>query len=106
MDKKHVYVEKLEAQLREWDGMRQVIKARFSKSAANAKLDGIDVLERLEKQRAELARKVDELKASADDSWEAMKAQLEQHRSHLESGLGALKEKMGLSHHESGDDPE
>lgn len=97
MDKKAAYVEKLRAQLREWDGLWQVAKARLAKRKADAKLESIDVLNGLAERRAALAKELEKLEASAGDSWESLKSHATDLWSELESRLATLRSKLGDS---------
>jgi hypothetical protein len=94
MDKKDVYFEKLEAQLREWDATWEVAKARLAKRTADMKLEGLELLKRWESTHAEAREKATKLKQSADANWESFKEHAEEILSRLGSATALVREKV------------
>jgi hypothetical protein len=94
MDKKDVYFEKLEAQLREWDATWEVAKARLAKKTADMKLEGIELFKRWEVTHAETREKVANLKRSADANWEVFKEHAEDLLSRLGAATAVMRDKV------------
>jgi hypothetical protein len=97
MDKKEAYFEKVEAQLREWDAMWDVLKARLAKKSAEVKLEGIDLLKRLETTRGEAREKLASLRKSADANWDSLKSQADEALAYLSKGIETVRSKLKTS---------
>jgi hypothetical protein len=97
MDKKEAYFEKLEAQLREWDAMWDVLKARLAKKGADVKLEGIELLKRLETTRGEAREKLAGLRRSADQNWDSFKSQADEALAYLSKGIETVRSKLKTS---------
>jgi hypothetical protein len=93
-DKKEAYLGKLEAQLREWDAMWEVLKARLAKKRADMKVEGIELLERLEGTHAEARAKLAGLRKSAAENWETFKSQADESISFLGKAIALVQSKL------------
>ena len=72
MDKKDLYIEKLNAQLKEWSASIDVLKAKADKANADLKIGYYKQLDDLKTKRDTARNKIDDLKAAGDDAWERM----------------------------------
>ena len=93
-EKKEAYLEKLEAQLREWEGMWDVLKARVAKKRADMKLEGAGLLEKLEATHAEGREKLLGLRKSMDENWDSFKSEAEDLLAFLSKGMVVVGEKL------------
>jgi septation ring formation regulator EzrA len=75
--KKKAYVEKMEAQLKEWGGDIDVLKAKAEKSKAEAKIAYLKQIEELKKKQGSVKKNLRELRGSGDEAWEDFKGGVE-----------------------------
>ena len=68
--KRKAYVEKMEAQLKEWGTEIDILKAKAEKSKAEAKVAYLKQIEELRSKQESVKQKVHELKGSGDEAWE------------------------------------
>ena len=78
MDKRTEYVEKLSAQMVEWDAQIELLKDKAENATPEAKLDFHNAIARLQFKRDEAAVKLQGISAASDDEWEDMKKGTEQ----------------------------
>ena len=71
--KRKAYEEKLDAQLKEWNAQIALLKAKAENTKADAKIDYYKTIEALEHKQDEAKTKLQELKSSGDEAWEAVK---------------------------------
>jgi len=87
MDQKTEYVEKLSAQLVEWDAQIDLLKYKADSATGEEKL----VLEReiaaLLQKHKEVELKLQGISASSDDTWEDVKAETENIADQMKSSL-------------------
>ena len=93
-DRKEAFLEKLEAHLREWDGMWEVLKAGLAQKHADLKLDASEVLEQLEATHAQTRQGLERIRQSADQNWDQFKAQADKVLSDLEDGMTAVRARL------------
>lgn len=77
MSLKDAYVSKMEAQLKEWQAELSKLKAKAQKAAAEGRLEYQKRIEASQTNYQALQRKLDELRRSGEDRWEALKAGVE-----------------------------
>ena len=75
--KRKAYVEKMEAQLKEWGSQIDVLKAKAEKSKAEAKITYLKQIEELKKKQGSVRKNLRELRGSGDDAWEDFKGGVE-----------------------------
>ncbi|MBD9356510.1 sll1863 family stress response protein [Methylomonas albis] len=75
--KKEAYQEKFEAQLREWAAEIEVLKAKADTATAEAKIVYFGQIEELHAKQTAAQTKLQELRASGEQAWEALKPGLE-----------------------------
>lgn len=73
MNKKTAYVERLSAQMVEWDNQIELLKDRAKSAAAGYRSEYTDATEALQKKRDEAAQKLQGISAASDDEWESLK---------------------------------
>ena len=76
MDEKDLYIEKLNAQLKEWSASIDVLKAKADKANADLKIAYYKQLDD-ERKRDTARNKIDDLKAAGDDAWERVTTAVE-----------------------------
>ena len=78
MDKRTEYVEKLSAQMVEWDAQIDRLKDKAKSSTPDAQYDFSNAIAALQLKRDEAALKLQGISAAGDDEWEDLKAGTEQ----------------------------
>ena len=74
---KKAYVEKMEAQLKEWGPQIDLLKAKAVRSKADARATYLKQVEELKKKQASVKRNLRELRGSGDEAWEDFKGGVE-----------------------------
>jgi hypothetical protein len=67
----------MEAQLKEWGGDIDVLKAKAEKSKAEAKIAYLKQIEELKKKQGSVKKNLRELRGSGDEAWEDFKGGVE-----------------------------
>ncbi len=78
MDKRTEYVEKLSAQMVEWDAQIDLLKDKAESATPEAKSEYTNAIAALQIKRDEAAAKLQGISAASDDEWEELKAGTEQ----------------------------
>lgn len=78
MDKRTEYVEKLSAQMVEWDNQIDLLKDKAESATPEAKPDYSKAIAALQLKRDEAAAKLQGISAASDDEWEELKTGTEQ----------------------------
>ena len=78
MDKRTEYVEKLSAQMVEWDAQIDLLKDKAKSSSPDAQDNYSDAIAALQLKRDEAAIKLQGISAAGDDEWEDLKSGTEQ----------------------------
>jgi multidrug resistance efflux pump len=73
-EKRKVYEEKLDAQLKEWSAQIVLLKAKADNAKAEAKIEYHKTIETLQKKQNDARTKLQELKAAGDEAWGDIKA--------------------------------
>ena len=78
MDKRTEYVEKLSAQIVEWDTQVDLLKDKAENASPEERLEYSKTIAALQFKRDEAAEKLQGISAASDDEWEELKAGAEQ----------------------------
>ena len=73
MDKKMEYVEKLSAQMVEWDAQIDLLKEKAESATPESKFEYSHAIAALQLKRDEAAAKLQGISAASDDEWEDLK---------------------------------
>ncbi len=73
-DKRKAHLEKLDAQLKEWNTQLSLLKAKADKTRAEAKSEYYKIIEELRNKVDDARPKLQELKAAGDEAWEDLKS--------------------------------
>ena len=73
MGLKEAYIEKLDAQLRQWNAQIDLLKAKADKAEAGAKIELHKQLNTVRAQQEAAQAKLKELRAVSEDAWETLK---------------------------------
>ena len=92
MDKKDLYIQKLNAQLEEWSASIDVLKARADKATADLKIGYYKQLEDLKAKRESARERVDGLKAAGGDAWERMATAIDASWGDIKAAFDKAKE--------------
>ena len=72
-NKRKVYEEKLDAQLKQWNAQIALFKAKAENAKADARIDYYKTIEALEQKQDKAKTKLQELQTAGDEAWEAVK---------------------------------
>ncbi len=78
MNKRTEYVEKLSAQMVEWDAQIDRLKDKTESATPEARFEYAKAIADLQLKRDEAAVKLQGISAASDDEWEGLKAETEQ----------------------------
>ena len=78
MDKRTEYVEKLSAQMVEWDVQIDLLKDKAESATPEEKFEYSNTIAALQLKRDEAALKLQGISAASDDEWEDLKTGAEQ----------------------------
>ena len=78
MDKRSAYVEKLSAQMVEWDNQIGQLKDKAESATPESKTDYSQAIAALQAKRDEAALKLQGISAASDDEWEDLKTGTDQ----------------------------
>jgi hypothetical protein len=93
MDKKDLYIEKLNAQLREWSASIDVLKAKADKAGADLKIGYHKQLDDLKAKRDTARSKIDELKTAGDDAWERVTTAVDRSWDDIKAAFDKVKDR-------------
>ena len=91
MDKKDLYIEKLNAQLKEWSASIDGLKAKAEKASADLKIAYYKQLDDLKAKRDTARGKIHELKTAGDDAWERVRTEIEKSWGDLKAAFDKAK---------------
>jgi hypothetical protein len=74
MDKRAEYVERLSAQVVEWDVQIDLLKDKAESATPEAKSDYFGAIAALQLKRDEAVEKLEGISAASDDEWKELKA--------------------------------
>jgi len=77
MDKRTEYVEKLSAQMVEWDAQIDLLKDKAESATPETKFEYSHAIAALQFKRDEAAAKLQDISAASDDEWEDLKTATE-----------------------------
>jgi nucleotide-binding universal stress UspA family protein len=86
-EKRNAYVDRVEAELREWGVQLDVFKAKAEKSKAEVKMKYLEQVQELKKKQEVARQKLNELRESGDEAWGDFKKGVEE-------ALGEMKKAL------------
>lgn len=87
MDRKEDYLERLEAQLKEWKAKIDTLEARISQVSAEKKAEFSGEIEELRKKKAIVNEKLDELEKAGAGLWDTLKQGVDKAAAELKEAL-------------------
>jgi uncharacterized coiled-coil DUF342 family protein len=97
VDKKEEYIQKLDAQLREWSAGIDDLKAKADKAKGEIKTEYNKQIESLDAKREAARKKLKELKEAGGQAWEELKTGAEKAWNELKTALDNAVDKF--THH-------
>lgn len=88
------YIDKMAAQLKEWDDKIQELQMRADKAKAEAKTEYQRELQQLRQKRAEAQNTLSQLQQASDEAWEELKGGAEKSWRDLKSAFEKAKSKF------------
>ncbi|MFT5447662.1 MAG: hypothetical protein ACI9DC_002838 [Gammaproteobacteria bacterium] len=77
MSNRNLYVEKMKANLNEWNASIDKLEAQAKSAEVDLQLKYREQITGLEKQRAAATKKLEEMQKAGDDAWEDMRSGME-----------------------------
>jgi uncharacterized coiled-coil DUF342 family protein len=93
MGKKEVYIEKLEAQLKEWSA--KIESAKAEKLRAEGNKEYMEQVGKLRSRREEALARLQKLRESGEGAWEDLRQGADRSWAELKAALEKAKERMG-----------
>jgi uncharacterized coiled-coil DUF342 family protein len=90
MGKKEEYQAKIEAQLKEWGGKLEELKARAAKAGAEAKVELNKQIESLKAKQEAAQKKLKEVREAGGEAWKEVKKGLEKSVDDLKEAWGGV----------------
>ena len=94
MDKRTEYVEKLSAQMVEWDMQIDQLNIKATSATPDARLEYSNAIAALQLKRDEAALKLQNIPVTSDDEWEVLKKGIDQIWGDLTTMLGDAIKKI------------
>jgi len=87
MEKRSLYMEKIDAKLTQYNAKLAQLKGKAAEVQVDMKVEYLDQVENLEKQRDEFMKKHGQLKAASERGWEDVKIGTEKAWNELEGAF-------------------
>ena len=87
MEKRSLYMEKIDAKLTQYNAKLAQMKGKAAEVQVDMKLEYLDQVENLEKRRDEFVKKHDQLKTAGEHKWEDIKVGTEKTWNELEDAF-------------------
>jgi len=94
MGLKDAYLEKMEAQFREWGAKIDELKAKADKAEAGAKIEYMKQLDVLKAKRDAAQTQLGEIRAAGEEAWEHLKSGVEGAWSELKAAIDGAATKF------------
>lgn len=94
MSKKNEYVAKMKKQLDDWNTDIDTLQVKANLAKADLKVKYGEQISELRKKRQEGERKLNDIKAAAEDSWEHLKGETERTLGALKAAVKEFKSRM------------
>ena len=105
MNTKEAYEQKIQAQVDEWDSEILKLKAQAAKTTAEVQINMNNQIKELRKKKESVNEKFTQLKEASEDSWEDLKAGIEEGLDLLRTGSSGLSVLLGIpQYHEPEDE--
>ena len=95
MDKRTEYIEKLSAQIVEWDVQIDMLKEKAESATSEARFAYSEAIAALQLKRDQAAEKLQGISVTSDDEWEDLKNGAEQIWSEVKELLRSATKKKG-----------
>jgi DNA polymerase III delta prime subunit len=93
-DKRKVYEEKFDAQLKEWSAEIALLNAKADKAKAEAKNEYYKMIEALQGKQDKARIKLQELRTAGDDAWEDIRTGAENVWSEVNTAFQSVAERF------------
>lgn len=87
MDKKEVFREKIEAQLKEWKAKIEMLEDKAAKATGETKAELTRAIEEVRRKKVDAKEKLNELQKVSGETWESMKEGVEKAVAEFKSAL-------------------
>lgn len=94
MEKKNTYREKIQAQIKEWESMIEVLQERAEKATAAAKIEIKAAAEKLDSEKNDLQKRLTEMMSSGGEAWENFKEGIEKAVTEMKTAIDKAMRKF------------
>ncbi|MDP1558184.1 MAG: hypothetical protein Q8L82_04630 [Nitrosomonas sp.] len=94
MEIKNAYIQKMMAQLKEWNAEINLLEAKLENVAADLKIKRSDELKELRTKQQAASEKIKELEKASGDAWEQVKETTDEVWDELKTGLAHVRSKF------------
>lgn len=94
MSTRDAYMEKLKAQLDEWNAELDKLSARARKARAESRIEYESAIEELSRRRDQARQKLEELRAAGGDAWTDLKQGAEDVREAMNEALRKVRSRF------------
>ena len=94
MEKRDLYIEKVKAQIEQYNAKLALMRGKASEISADMKLEYIKQMEKLEGNRDELKEKYEQLMKSTESTWEELKEGTEKVWNELKDSVSKAAERF------------
>lgn len=94
MDKKEIYREKIESQLKEWKSKIDMLESKASTLSSEAKASLLKEIEELRGKKTVLKDKWNELQKTGGDTWDKMKGGVEKSAEELKKAVDKVVDRF------------
>jgi len=106
MEKKAIYVEKLQAQIKEWNAKLNLLQAKADNASTDVKIKYMKQVEKVKQQKEHIEEQLGELLEAGEDVWEDVKRKLDDAQEELQGFIHKIFPKKELQNIDKESSPE
>jgi uncharacterized coiled-coil DUF342 family protein len=91
---KQAYIDKMNAQMRQWQAEVDKLKAKADEAKAGAEIEGGRKIQDLKARMEAVQSNLDELKQRGEDKWQDMKAKVDSAAAELSNGIEKFRSRL------------
>jgi chromosome segregation ATPase len=92
MNRKELYVQHLQAKMKEWEAEMDKLSARLEQAEVKNRLELKKQIESIDEEKEKVKTRLEELKDSGEDAWEEMRAGVQAAWNELEKSMKNAKD--------------
>ncbi len=91
---KQAYIDKMDAQIRQWQAEVDKLKAKAKEAKASAEIEGGHKIEDLKTRMESVQANLDALRQKGEDTWSDMKARVDSAAAELSNGIEKFRSRL------------